>query len=188
MVNYEKNAMHMKTTTYYFPKPCRSSKPNWSWPLIFVKKLCSSLNCIYLAPIPWEIYLISLEDHVDHVNMRHWREIGENMFLSFVWKVTSQATTFSCPKSNTSFSLVWNLEVNSKFEAKQFWAKWFLLKKKVFWICIYSKLDASCNILVVFVFQTSIRIHSVTNIMWEDKMTINPWLFSGVLVKVMLCN
>lgn len=105
MVDYGKHAMHMKTTTYYSPKPSRSSKPNWSLPLISLKKLCSSLNCIYLVIIPWEIYLISWEDHVDHVNLRHWREIGENTFLSFVPKVTSQSTTFSCPKSNISF--VW---------------------------------------------------------------------------------
>jgi len=37
--NYEKHALHMKTTKYYFLKPSRTFRPNLSLPLISLENL-----------------------------------------------------------------------------------------------------------------------------------------------------
>jgi hypothetical protein len=38
-INYEKHALHMKATKYYFSKPSRTFRPNWSLPLISLENL-----------------------------------------------------------------------------------------------------------------------------------------------------
>jgi hypothetical protein len=54
MVNYGKHALHMKLTKYYSSRPPKTSKQNWSMPLISFKKLRSLPNYIYPTPNPWD--------------------------------------------------------------------------------------------------------------------------------------